>query len=85
MSNLWTRYMNGADVRSFSRIEAGELYHELMERGRDVYTNVRHPQHESLSRDVSALAEIAFPGSIGPGGETVLPPTGGNVLTRGAR
>ncbi len=72
MSNLWNRYMGGADVRSFSRVEAGELYHELMDRGRAVYLDVKHPQHESLSRDVSALAEIAFPGSIGPGGETIL-------------
>lgn len=72
MTTLWDRYMRGADVRTFSRVEAGELYHELMDRGRDVYTNSQHPQHESLSRDVSALAEIAFPGSIGPGGEIVI-------------
>jgi len=81
--NLLDRYLRGDAVSSFNREEAHELFLELTTQG--AYTNPRHPQHESLSRDVSALAQIAHPESIGPGGETVVAPNGGSALTRGAR
>lgn len=68
--NLLDRYLRGDAVSSFSREEAHELFLELTTQG--AYTNPRHPEHESFSRDVSALAQIAHPESIGAGGEVIL-------------
>lgn len=68
MSDPLTRYLQGARPVDFTPGEAAALAEELM--ARPEYRDQRSRQHEELSKDVRDLVARAYPGGIGPGGES---------------
>lgn len=74
----YSRWQAGATAKDFTPVEAQALGEYLIERHSAVYRNAKHPDHTALSQEVQQLMARGSPGYLGPGGEVMQDPTGGN-------